>query len=221
MKRTIIFITACFFIMLLPNIACSDRQNSSEQLQNITNKTVDVKELKSALKIIQNELNTNEILMNKIRNNLQNVSYLKGENGPIPQYIDQETLDYFTSLIGYQGSVDLSLINQLIAENVRANQIGHDSYIASTDFSERAKIIMRDLISEYPTITDLSSDPNFQLLSVYEQTMLLDIEVVTDPENRYPAAGCAAVGGLIGTVISPGVGTWIGILVGGLLCTGK
>lgn len=216
-----ITILACLYVTLLSNVACSERENLTEPIEITANKTIDVKQLKKAMSIIQNELNTNQSLVNKIRENAENVSYSKGADQPIPQYLDQETLDYFMSLINFQGNVDLNEINQIIHENILANQVGHENFIDSTNFSNNTKIILRDLISENPSIIDLSSDPRFQSLSNSEKSMLLDIEVVTNPQNRVSEAGCAAVGGVIGTVINPGVGTFIGILVGGLLCHGK
>ena len=139
MKKTIT-ILACLYVTLLSNVACSERENLTEPIEITANKTIDVKQLKKAMSIIQNELNTNQSLVNKIRENAENVSYSKGADQPIPQYLDQETLDYFMSLINFQGNVDLNEINQIIHENILANQVGHENLLILLTFLTTQKL---------------------------------------------------------------------------------
>ena len=53
MKKTIT-ILACLYVTLLSNVACSERENLTEPIEITANKTIDVKQLKKAMSIIQN-----------------------------------------------------------------------------------------------------------------------------------------------------------------------
>jgi hypothetical protein len=175
---------AYFFISLtlLPTIiSCSHESNT------VKNDTADFKTevnhlIDDAL-LIQDELS-------KSRNPIED--------------IDQETLDYYASLLGYDpGIANVEDVNQLIEHYGIATEEGLMSFLDQYPIDEVTKQTL-DAISKGNWIENLNTVPGFSELDISEKEIIQFANTfVIESENRF---GC-------------GVGAFIGIIIGGFICT--
>lgn len=235
MRKTVTMM-ACLSIALMPHMACSglDQDDTTGHTSNslaIKNKTgqnslanrnatdIDLKYVYDSSMALVDEIQKNETLLNSIRNPTEN------QDGSI-QYVDRNTLDYMLNYIGYTDALNLNQVNNIAAEVIKLNDIGAEEYFeSSTNFSESAKVIVKDFGKADRMYNNVEDYPEFNQLTKSEQEMFRTASSlaamsrggIDDPTVGYIYLSCIAVGaviggsaGLVGGLIGAGVGLVVG-----------
>ena len=170
------------FLTLFPTITSCTNDSST-----INNDTAD-------LKAEVNQVIDNVLL---IQNELDN------SRNPIDD-IDQETLDYYAELLGYEpGVATVEDVNELIAHYGIATEEGLITFLDQYPIDELTKQTL-DAISKGNWIENLNTIPGFSELDLTEKEIIQFANTfVLESENRI---GC-------------GVGAFIGVIVGSFICT--
>lgn len=125
--------------------SCTDSNNVENQ-EMLTKNTYDFEKYqikvgemnKQFLTLNENLLNNKEFLLS-LRSNLE-------LNRGVHQYIDQETYNNFITITGVNPNLTLSEVNNLIYENIQAQEIGYLEYIDEANFSVKTKEFLSDIV---------------------------------------------------------------------------
>lgn len=146
------------------------------------------------------------------------MNLIKGEiynsRNPIPDPLDQTTVDYYAGLLGYSpGYLTLNQVNDVISQYGLATDEGIEAVLDQYQLSGLAKLTLKD-ISDGAFYEDLNQIPGFSDLNISEKEIIEAANIfVSESQQRSCGVG-AFIGFVIGSFIFPPATQIIGVIVG-------